>query len=84
MTTSSILHLALLSFWLLSFVLWIMSTYHRNHNVQIYDLTLIQKLIPYKRRSLFKNSRGFVYYTLAYSLFLAGILCNIISSIFGL
>jgi len=65
--------------WFISFVLWIMSTYQRDYKVQLSDLPPSAKFIVYKRRMFFKSSAGFLYYSVAWTLFGIGAVLAIIS-----
>ncbi len=74
-----ILSTAQLILWLFSFVLWIMSTYHRDYKVQLSDLPPSAKYIVYKRRTFFRTGTGFLYYAIAWTLFGIGAVLGIIS-----
>lgn len=75
LATMSMVHIAL---WLAAFVLWIMSTYHRDYKVEYAEQSLAFRLNLFKRRKMFTSNRGFTYYVLAWTFFLIGCISSII------
>ncbi len=78
MTILAIMSMVHIALWLAAFVLWIMSTYHRDYKVQLWDLAPSAKYVVFKRRKMFTSNRGFTYYVLAWTFFLIGCISSII------
>jgi|GEM_PF-5351368 hypothetical protein len=78
MTFLAIMSMVHIALWLAAFVLWIMSTYHRDYKVEYAEQSLAFLLNPYKRRKMFKDNIGFIYHSLAWTFFLIGCISSII------
>ena len=69
-----------LLFWLISFILWVLASYHRNYNTDTSDMKLSARINPFNRRHLYSSNKGFLYQIWAYIIFATGALSGIISN----